>query len=83
MEEALYRYVLRPGRSFQLLAAVACGVGLASACGLLRLQFRLGLKVFIFCSVVPWAESALQDPLQHGYVPRQGWSKSAAYRALY
>lgn len=51
--QALLMYILGPQISLQLLTAVACGVGLASAFGLLRLQYRFGLKVFIFSSVIP------------------------------
>lgn len=45
--------ILSPQRSFHLLTAVACGVGIASACGLLRLQYRCGMKPFIYCCITP------------------------------
>lgn len=51
--QSLLMYILSSGKSFELLLAVAIGVGFASALGVMRLQFRCSLKVFIFCSMVP------------------------------
>jgi hypothetical protein len=51
--QALLMYILSPGQSIYLLIAVAIGVGFAASLGLLRLYYRISLKVFVFVSVVP------------------------------
>jgi len=51
--DALLMRVLNPRRSFRVLMAVACGVGIASAGGLLRLQYRWGIKPILFCLMTP------------------------------
>merc|ERR1719329_251242 len=50
---ALLVRMLGKARSFQLLCAVAVGVGLAATVGVLRLRFRIGMKTVIVASILP------------------------------
>jgi hypothetical protein len=52
-EGAALLVMLGKRRSPQLLAAVAGGVGIAAACGLVRIKREWGIKPFIFGNVLP------------------------------